>query len=65
MIKGMTGFGSAQLVKGKNRATVEIKSVNHRYFDASYYLPTGFASLENKIYQLLQKKQDTRKLVRK
>lgn len=55
MIKGMTGFGSAQLAKGKNRATVEIKSVNHRYFDASYYLPTGFASLENKIRQLLQK----------
>ncbi|MBU0468657.1 MAG: YicC family protein [Candidatus Omnitrophica bacterium] len=55
MIKGMTGFGSAQLAKGKNRATVEIKSVNHRYFDTSYYLPTGFASLENKIRQLLQK----------
>lgn len=55
MIKGMTGFGAAQLAKGKNRAMVEIKSVNHRYFDASYYLPTGFACLENKIRQLLQK----------
>ena len=55
MIKGMTGFGSTQMFNGKIRAAVEIKSVNHRYFDVSYYLPMGFGSIENKVQQLLQK----------
>jgi len=55
MIKGMTGFGSAQLSAGTIKATVEIKSVNHRYFDMNYYLPIGFGSIERKIHQLVQK----------
>ena len=39
MIKSMTGYGSAQqLVAGMN-ITVEIKSVNHRYFEFSSKLP--------------------------
>lgn len=54
MIMGMTGFGNAQVSFGKIKAIVEIKSVNHRYFDASFYLPIGFASIENKIRQILQ-----------
>ena len=56
MIKGMTGFGSAQLANGNVKAVVEIKSLNHRYFDINYYLPTGFASAEDKIRQMIQKK---------
>ncbi|VAX37483.1 Protein YicC [hydrothermal vent metagenome] len=55
MIKGMTGFGSAQLSKNKVKAAVEIRTVNHRYFDVSYYMPTGFGSYENKVRQLIQK----------
>lgn len=55
MIKGMTGFGSAQLASGTIRIMVELKSVNHRYFDVSYYLPVGFGSIEEKIRQILQK----------
>jgi len=55
MIKGMTGFGSAQLAKNTVKAMVEIKTVNHRYFDISYYLPIGFGIIENKIRLLLQK----------
>lgn len=58
MIKGMTGFGSAQLTKDKIKATVEIKTLNHRYFDVNYYLPSGFGSLESKIRLLLQKKME-------
>jgi uncharacterized protein (TIGR00255 family) len=53
MIKGMTGFGSEQFLVQGIRALVEIKSVNHRYFDINYYLPIGFASIENKIKKIL------------
>lgn len=55
MIKGMTGFGSCELTSGSIKAIVEIKSLNHRYFDISYYLPIGFGSIEQKLRQLVQK----------
>ena len=55
MIKGMTGFGSAEVRKNSARFTVEIKTVNHRYFDVTYYLPTGFSCLEEKIRGILRK----------
>jgi len=53
MIKGMTGFGSAEIVTDGIRGTAEIKSVNHRYLDIVYYLPPGFAYVENKIQQII------------
>ena len=55
MIKGMTGFGQAQLSVGKVKALIEVKSVNHRYLDINYFLPLGFGSVENKIRQVLQR----------
>ena len=55
MIKGMTGFGCAPLFSGKIRGVVEIKSVNHRFLDINYFLPIGFASIENKIREIVQK----------
>ena len=55
MIHGMTGFGGAQLVWKKIKLVVEVKSLNHRYFDVAFYLPSGFGALENKIQQLAQK----------
>lgn len=58
MIKGMTGFGQAQLSAGKIKALIEIKSVNHRYLDVNYYLPVGFGSIENKIRQMIQREMD-------
>ena len=54
MIKGMTGFGQAQLSTAKVKALIEIKSVNHRYLDVNYFLPAGFGSVENKIRQIIQ-----------
>jgi len=54
MIKGMTGFGCAEL-SGKIKGTVEIKSLNHRYLDIGYFLPLGFASVEGKIRDLLSR----------
>lgn len=55
MIKGMTGFGAAQMSSGEIKGSVEIKSVNHRYLDLAFYLPSGFAAMENEIRQLLSK----------
>lgn len=55
MIKGMTGFGHAVFSKGKIKAAVELKSVNHKYLDVTYYLPNGFGAMESRIKSVLQK----------
>ena len=55
MIKGMTGFGCNQLSIEKAKGIVEIKSLNHRYLDISFFLPMGFSSLESKIKEIVQK----------
>ncbi|MDO8579917.1 MAG: YicC/YloC family endoribonuclease [Candidatus Omnitrophota bacterium] len=55
MIKGMTGFGTKEVAVGKLRALVEIKTLNHRYFDVTFYLPGGFAAFEDRLRSLLQK----------
>ncbi|MCA9400509.1 MAG: YicC family protein [Candidatus Omnitrophica bacterium] len=55
MIQGMTGFGSAQVTIGAVKILVEIKTVNHRFFDLSFYTPSGFNAIENKIKQIIQK----------
>ena len=39
MIKSMTGYGNAKGVCGDLALTVEIKSVNNRFLDASVRLP--------------------------
>ncbi len=49
MIKSMTGYGrSIKLVDGMN-ITVEIKSVNHRYFEFSSKLPRSYGFLDEKL----------------
>lgn len=53
MISGMTGFGSGDITFGKVKGNVEVKSVNHRYLDLAFYLPSGFSSYEEKIQKLV------------
>ena len=54
MIRSMTAFGRARnTVDGKD-ITVEIKSVNNRFFDCSAKLPRAFSFLEEKIKPYLQ-----------
>ena len=49
MIRSMTGFGRAvEQIDGLD-ITVEIKSVNNRYLDASVRLPRSHSYLEEKI----------------
>ncbi len=53
MVRSMTGFGRAQVsVEGYN-ITVEIRSVNHRYFEFSLKIPRTYAFLEEKVKSLL------------
>ncbi len=53
MIRSMTGFGRAQVsVEGYN-ITVEIRSVNNRYFDFYAKMPRTFSFLEEKVKALL------------
>ncbi len=55
MITGMTGFGASEVAVGRIKALVEVKTVNHRYLDVAFYLPSGFSALEEKIHKMLAK----------
>ncbi|MBP3415583.1 MAG: YicC family protein [Clostridia bacterium] len=49
MVRSMTGYGRCQeLVNGKD-ITVEIKAVNHRYFEFSARTSRGYSFLEEKL----------------
>ncbi len=56
MIRSMTGFGRAQETVEGITATVEIKSVNHRYFDFSCRVPRNYGFLEEKLKSFVQSK---------
>lgn len=54
MIRSMTAFGRARQTIGGKDITVEIRSVNNRFFDCSVKLPRSFSFLEEKIKPYLQ-----------
>ncbi len=54
MTRSMTGFGRAVKQFDKREITVEIKSVNSRYFDCSVKMGRQFSYLEEKIKPYLQ-----------
>ncbi|KGM96087.1 hypothetical protein Z968_07550 [Clostridium novyi A str. 4552] len=57
MLRSMTGFGRGTTKEGSSRSfTIEIKSVNHRYFDLNLKMPRNLLSLENKIRECLKEK---------
>ncbi len=49
MIKSMTGFGRCEVTEGDRKYTVEMKSVNHRYLDASIKMPKKLSFFESSI----------------
>lgn len=49
MIRSMTGFGAASAEEEGARTSVEIRSVNGRFFKATLRLPESLASLEGEI----------------
>ena len=52
----MTGFGRAEKVIDGRSITVEIKSVNHRFFDFSSRIPHEYDFLEKKLRPFLQER---------
>ena len=56
MVRSMTGYGRFELLKNNVNYTVEIKSVNHRYFEFSIRTPKGCAFLEEKLKAFFAKR---------
>ena len=56
MVTSMTGYGRSQHSIDGRDITVEIKSVNHRYFEFSARVPRAFGYLEEKLKGYLQGK---------
>jgi len=55
MIKSMTGYGAAEQDLPLGKASVEVRSLNHKYLDISLRLPRGIFTLEPKIRDLVKK----------
>ena len=49
MVKSMTGFGRCETEINGRAITVEIKSINHRYFEFSCRVTRGYSFLEDKL----------------
>jgi len=56
MISSMTGFGSAEGKVGASGVSVEIRTVNHRFFNPSIKLPGMFAKWEGEVRELLRQR---------
>lgn len=54
MVKSMTGFGRYETTGSGYRASVEIKSVNHRYCDLNIKQPKKFSAFENDIRNIIK-----------
>ena len=56
MIRSMTGYGRAEALIGGRNILVEIRSVNHRYFEFSSRVPRAYGYLESRLKGFLQGK---------
>lgn len=56
MISSMTGFGAADGVAGNTRVSVEIRTVNHRFFSPNLKIPAAYGRWEADIRELLRQK---------
>ena len=54
MIRSMTGFGQAEGTVGTARVTVEVRTVNHRFFSPSIKLPSAFARWEADVREAMR-----------
>jgi len=56
MISSMTGFGSAEGLVGAVGVSIEIRTVNHRFFNPSIKLPGSFSKWEGDVRELLRQR---------
>ena len=62
MIRSMTGFGRGTLEEDGKSFVIEIKSVNHRYFDLNVKMPRTLISLEDRIRKAINEKVNRGKI---
>jgi uncharacterized protein (TIGR00255 family) len=55
MIRSMTGYGEAERDSLAGRLRLEVKTVNHRFFNASIKTPSGFDKYESLISDALKR----------
>ena len=56
MIRSMTGFGAADGTVGNVRVSVELRAVNHRFFNPSIKLPSALAQWEAEVREALRQR---------
>jgi uncharacterized protein (TIGR00255 family) len=56
MLRSMTGFGTAEGEVGPVRVAVELRSVNHRFFNPSIKLPSALARWESEVREALRQR---------
>ena len=56
MLQGMTGFGQAQARLGRARIQLELKSLNHKFFEAALHLPEGLMRFEEPLKNIIAAK---------
>ncbi len=56
MIKSMTGFGRGRFVSASHDITVDIRSVNHRFFEATVKSPRSLSYIEEKLKNIVKEK---------
>ncbi|HKS05285.1 MAG TPA: YicC/YloC family endoribonuclease [Gemmatimonadaceae bacterium] len=56
MLRSMTGFGAAEGEVGTARVSVEVRSVNHRFFNPSIKLPNALARWEPEVREALRQR---------
>ena len=55
MLRSMTGFGTASGRVGSQRVTVELRTVNHRFFNPSIKLPAALGRWEGEVREALRR----------
>lgn len=55
MIRSMTGFGTATGPVGSQQVTVELRTVNHRFFNPNIKLPGAMARWEGEVRETLRR----------
>ncbi|MDQ4080886.1 MAG: YicC family protein, partial [Gemmatimonadota bacterium] len=55
MIRSMTGFGAATGPVGRARVSVELRTVNHRFFNPSLKLPAELSRWEGEVREVLRR----------
>jgi uncharacterized protein (TIGR00255 family) len=55
-LQSMTGYGNADGMIGTHRLSVEVRSVNHRFFTPSIKLPQALTRMESDVRELLRRR---------